>query len=314
MNEITRFEGLMVDASSPEAAINLVSEMILSRLSPNTQRSYRRAFDTFWKWKRESRIQNVNKMTVSAFVAYLLDGGMSAANTNIHIAAIKKLCNELADNNLIDPNVAGAIGRVESVRAKGGKVGNWLSKEQVEEILRKPDRTTLKGSRDGALLAIAIGCGLRRSEIVSLTVDHIARREGRWVILNLVGKGNKMRTVPMAEWVASYVSAWMFHADIRSGLIFRRILKGDHLTDSGITDQVVRDVLLTYAPNMNVAAHDLRRTFAKLAQKGGADIQQIQKSLGHSSIMTTERYLGTDQDFKDSPSDRIKLDLQGRKP
>lgn len=60
---------------------------------------------------------------------------------------------------------------------------------------------------------------------------------------------------------------------------------------------------------MGVTARDLRRTFAKLAQKGGADIQQIQKSLGHSSIVTTERYLGTDQDFRDAPSDRIKLDI-----
>jgi integrase len=61
---------------------------------------------------------------------------------------------------------------------------------------------------------------------------------------------------------------------------------------------------------MNVAAHDLRRTFAKLARKGGSEIDQIQLSLGHASIQTTERYLGTQQDMNDAPADRLGLELE----
>ena len=59
----------------------------------------------------------------------------------------------------------------------------------------------------------------------------------------------------------------------------------------------------------DVAPHDLRRTYAKLAHKGGARLDQIQLSLGHASLTTTERYLGVHQDLHDAPCDYIRLDL-----
>jgi integrase len=60
---------------------------------------------------------------------------------------------------------------------------------------------------------------------------------------------------------------------------------------------------------MTIAPHDLRRTFAKLAHAGEARVEQIQYSLGHSSLTTTERYLGLEQDLVDAPGDRIHLAL-----
>lgn len=56
-----------------------------------------------------------------------------------------------------------------------------------------------------------------------------------------------------------------------------------------------------------LAPHDLRRTFAKLAHKGRAAMEQIQLSLGHASIVTTERYLGVRQDLQDAPCDRLGI-------
>jgi site-specific recombinase XerD len=78
-----------------------------------------------------------------------------------------------------------------------------------------------------------------------------------------------------------------------------------------MTPQAVRDVVVEYSQTMglNVAAHDLRRTFAKLAHKGGAGLDQIQLSLGHASIQTTERYLGVTQNLTDAPCDRLGLSL-----
>jgi len=58
-----------------------------------------------------------------------------------------------------------------------------------------------------------------------------------------------------------------------------------------------------------IAPHDLRRTFAKLAHKGGSALDQIQLSLGHGSIQTTQRYLGVEQDLTDAPCDRLGLRL-----
>ncbi|MCX5990847.1 MAG: tyrosine-type recombinase/integrase [Chloroflexi bacterium] len=73
-----------------------------------------------------------------------------------------------------------------------------------------------------------------------------------------------------------------------------------------LTDQAIADVVTTYAPK-GIAAHDLRRTFAKLAHKGNAGLNQIQMSLGHSSIQTTERYLGVSQNLTDAPCDHLGL-------
>ena len=87
--------------------------------------------------------------------------------------------------------------------------------------------------------------------------------------------------------------------------------RGDNLLDSGVTAQAIFDVVRTYAAQLglNVRPHDLRRTFAKLAHKGNASIDQIQLSLGHVSIQTTERYLGVDQDLHSAPCDALGLRL-----
>ena len=75
-----------------------------------------------------------------------------------------------------------------------------------------------------------------------------------------------------------------------------------------MSDQAVADVVRQYTDE-TLAAHDLRRTWAKLAHKGGAGLDQIQLSLGHGSIRTTERYLGVEQDLTNAPCDRLGLNL-----
>ena len=81
-----------------------------------------------------------------------------------------------------------------------------------------------------------------------------------------------------------------------------------------ITPQAIRDIVAGYAlklENQGSAPHDLRRTFAKLAHKGGSPIDQIQLSLGHDSIQTTEKYLGVEQDLTDAPCDHLGLKISG---
>jgi integrase len=110
----------------------------------------------------------------------------------------------------------------------------------------------------------------------------------------------------MPSWAKAAIDEWTEAADFTEGRIFRRIHKGGFVNGDSMTPQAVADVVREYAKRCGfeeLAEHDLRRTFAKLAHKGGAGLDQIQLSLGHASIKTTERYLGVEQDLISAPCD-----------
>ena len=93
--------------------------------------------------------------------------------------------------------VAAGIRRVKGVRRLGVRVGNWLTAEQGRRLREAGSADTLRGKRNRAMLSMLIGCGLRRAELLSLTMQSIQLREEHWVIADLVGKGGHIRTVPI---------------------------------------------------------------------------------------------------------------------
>jgi integrase len=195
---------------------------------------------------------------------------------------------------------------VTGSKRHGVRTGNWLTKQEAERLINTPDVTTVKGRRDHAILAVLIGCGLRREEASRLSFDHLQQRDGRWCVVDLVGKHGRIRTVPMPAWAKAAIDNWVAAAGIGSGAIFRGVNKGDCVTGDALTAQGILRCVAKYS---SVAPHDLRRTYAKLAHKGGAKLDQIQLSLGHASLTTTERYLGVHQDLTDAPCDYLHLDL-----
>ena len=83
---------------------------------------------------------------------------------SLALSAIRKLAMEAGDNGLLNPTMAAGIGRVKGVSQKGVRAGNWLTKQQAKELINTPDKSTLKGLRDRAILAVMIGSGLQRSD------------------------------------------------------------------------------------------------------------------------------------------------------
>jgi len=201
---------------------------------------------------------------------------------------------------------------VKGAKQHGIRMGNWLTLEEAEQLINTPDVATLKGLRDRALLALLIGCGLRRSELSDLEFEHVRQRDGRWVIVDIHGKGNRIRTVPMPPWAKVAIDSWAAAATLTEGRVFRSMNNKDQLTGNILLPQNVMEVVTRYGRKIGVeklAPHDLRRTFAKLAHGGRAALEQIQLSLGHASIQTTERYLGVRQDLNDAPCDHLGLRL-----
>ncbi len=281
--------------------------------SENSKRAYRRALENFLLWFDTNRAiyPELNKAAVQSYIDELRRAGMGPVTINQRLAAIRNLVKEATDNDLIDPNKGNGILRIKGERKEGKRLGNWLSKDQAQKLLNSPDISTLKGLRDRALLAVMIGCGLRREETAGLTFEHVQQREGRWVIVDLIGKREKTRSVPMPNWCKAAIDAWSEAAGVSSGRVFRWVNKGGKLSGEGMTAQSIYEAVKLYADelNLSIAPHDLRRTFAKLARKGGADLQQIQLTLGHASVKTTEVYLGETQNLTDAPCDRLGLSL-----
>jgi site-specific recombinase XerD len=183
----------------------------------------------------------------------------------------------------------------------------------LPQLIDEHGKAILKSYRDRAILAVMIGSGLRRSEVAKLSFDHIQQRDGRWVIVDMIGKGNHVRSVPIAPFVKQAIDEWTQLAGITRGFIFQAIHKGGYVKHETITPQAIRDIVKHYSESINMpelAAHDLRRTYAKLAHKGGSGLDQIQLSLGHLSIKTTEKYLGVAQDLTDAPGDHLGLTLE----
>jgi site-specific recombinase XerD len=168
--------------------------------SPYTRRAYRRALTDFLTWHQAQGTPALSKALLQRYRAFLLDEGIGASSINQRLAAIKKLVQEAADNQVLDSAVAASINNVRGAKQKGQRTGNWLTTEQAQLLLDAPDTSTLKGGRDVALLAVALGCGLRRSEIVSLTFEQIQTREGRWAIIDLNGKHQRIRSIAMPLW------------------------------------------------------------------------------------------------------------------
>jgi integrase len=247
---------------------------------------------------------------VNAWRSALEARGLGSVSINVRITSVRKLAVEAADNGLLAPELAAGIARVKGAKSKGVRVGNWLSLRQAQALLNAPDTTTNKGLRDRAMMAILLGCGLRRSEVAALTLGHIQQRDNRWCIVDLVGKHGRIRTIPMPTWVKGAIDGWTAAAGFSDGPVIRRVNRDDQVQEPGMSEKVVWQLLQKYAAAAGVpgiAPHDLRRTCAKLCRAAGGELEQIQLLLGHQSVQTTERYLGTKQDLVHAPNDGIKL-------
>ena len=194
--------------------------------SPITKRVYNLGLDEFFAWYAQEPRPGFTKATVAAWRVALEARGLGAVSINVRITAVRKLAVEAADNGLLAPELANGITRVKGVASKGVRLGNWLTAKQAQGLLNSPNATTNKGLRDRAILAVLLGCGLRRSEVAALTFKHIQQRDGRWCIVDLVGKHGRVRTVPMPTWVKVAIDGWAAAVGITDGPVFRSVNRG----------------------------------------------------------------------------------------
>ena len=278
--------------------------------SPASRRVYEYAIDQFIAWYCSEPRLAFNRIVVVRYRMYLESRGLAANTINQQLAAVRRLAHEAADSGLLSPELAAGISRVKGVKQLGFRSGNWLSAEQSSQVLGHARGNSMRAKRDFAKLAMLFGCGFRRSELVGLELDEIQMRQGHWAVVDLIGKGGHIRTVPIPAWVKAALDQWIRAARVTEGRIFRAVARTGKVWGRGISQNVVWYVVKSCCERAgleHIAPHDLRRTCAKLCHSSGGELEQIQFLLGHASVQTTERYLGCKQNLGQPVNDLFIL-------
>ncbi len=297
-------------ASGSPCALPTVPELeqsktaVLNSLaSVHSRRAYEHAIDDFIAWYCSEARLGFNRVVMLRYRSFLERRSLSSATINLHLSAIRRLAEEPAESGLLSAELAIEVRRVKGVKRLGRRIGNWLTGDQAQALLTAISVRTLRGRRDAALVGLLLGCGLRRSEAVSLRLDQLQRREDHWVIVDLVGKAGRLRTVPVPDWCKDLIDVWLRDSQVTDGKVFRRIAKHGAELGGGVTTDVVWYAVRRYAKKIGIdhlAPHDLRRTCARLCHGAGGELEQIQFLLGHASVQTTERYIGCRQKFREA--------------
>lgn len=224
-----------------------------SLTSLDAQRGYCHAIDEFVDWYCSEPRLALNRIVVLRYRSHLESRQLAPGTVNLRLGAVRRLAYEAADCGLLSADRAAGIRRVKGVKKLGVRLGNWLTAEQGQALWQAPDRQRLKGKRDRALLALLLACGLRRHEAVVLRLDHLQQREEHWAIVDVVGKGGHVRTVPVPDWVRSELDDWLAAAAIDRGKLFRRVNKVGRTWGDGMTVKAVWHIVKESAKRIGVA-------------------------------------------------------------
>jgi integrase len=273
-------------------------EYLENNVSALTIKNYAPAIQRFLLWA-EKRANPNPAETMAAYKAALLKEGLNRRTVNKHLSAVRAYFKSQAVLGVISHEILQSINVVANLKVEGQRHGLRLTIEQAHLLLSAPDKETLIGLRDRAILAIMLGCGLRRSEVVNLTWGHIQQENGIWLIRNLQGKHGRIRTIVIPTWVKRTIAEYS-NIEKDKDRIFKSFDVHGNLRKS-MTDQTVYNIVVRYGAQIGVelAPHDLRRTYASIArQTGGVEgMTQLQRQLGHASLRTTELYIGEEDDF-----------------
>lgn len=181
---------------------------------------------------------------------------------------------------------------IKSVNGETKPAGRELSPKEIRALVKAcQDDTTPAGARDAAIIGVLYTCGLRRSELVALDLDDYQVETGQIVIRR--GKGNKARSVYVADGAQEALDAWIAVRGNAPGALFCAINRHHHLTPGHMADQGVYTLVGKRAAEAglkNFSPHDFRRSFVGDLLDAGADIVTVQRMAGHASPVTTSRY------------------------
>lgn len=259
-------------------------------LSANTLESYAhdlRRFFEFAASKGANEPGAVEEQHLLAFLVLLHKEKIGSRSVARYLSAIRGLFRFLIKEKVIKKNPAA---KVESP-ARWQKLPKFLTLNDVDALIAQPNRKTVLGQRDHAVIQLLYASGLRISEVSSLTMERLNLQQGYVVI---IGKGNKERVVPIGKFALSALDEYL--KESRSALLKKKISdhvfisnKGGSLSRKRLWE-VIKDAARRAGIKINVTPHMLRHSFATHLLERGADLRSVQTMLGHTDIATTQIY------------------------
>jgi len=270
---------------------NYHSFLILEKaLSDNTVEAYMSDIEKLRTYASEHafRIERANYDQLQGFLQKLGRDEVSNATIVRVVSSVKSFYRYLFFEGVIkeDPSFLLEAPKV------GKHLPDVLSVEEVDRIIAAVDMSKAEGQRNRAIIETLYGCGLRVSELISLQLSDIYRKER---IVRIVGKGNKERLVPISK--AALREIDVYCKDTRANLSIKPGYddfvflnrRGAQLTRVMIFT-IIKNAVEASGVKKNVSPHTFRHSFATHLLENGANLRDIQEMLGHASITTTEVY------------------------
>lgn len=252
---------------------------------------------------------SIRRYHVMVITELLRDTGRGMATINTYLSALKGVAKEAWMLRLMDVESFQHIRAVPNLRSSRLPSGRALPPEEIRALFAvcEADRSCL-GPRDAAMLAVILGCGLRRSEAVGLDLRDVVTHNRA---LRVLGKGNKERLayVPAGAW--QRLQIWI--DEVRGetpGPLFTRIRRFGDVTLNRLTDQAVYHILQVRQGQAGIgkcSPHDLRRTFATAMLDNGEDLITVKDAMGHASVTTTQQYDRRGEQRLRDARDRLNL-------
>jgi len=275
---------------SDQSLLQAFADMLLVErgLSAHTLSAYRSDVTAFARWldRHQRQLADATRNDVHACLAARLDEGRSARSAARFLSALRRFYGWCRREGRIaeDPT------RLVAAPTLGRPLPTSMSEAEVRRLLQAPDTGVTLGLRDRAMLEMVYGCGLRVSEIVSVRVDQVNRRQG---VVRLFGKGNKERLVPLGEHALSWLERYEMEArpallDGSSDVLFLS-RHGRAMTRQSFWYRVKAHARRA-GVSESLSPHSLRHAFATHLVNHDADLRVVQLLLGHSDLSTTQIY------------------------
>ena len=281
-----------VDAKNQEAIDAFIHYLQYQRiLSPHTLSNYQRDLKDFCLWCEDNKLSPLKQLQQSHIRQYAANkhrAGLSPKSLQRKLSSLRSFFRFRLREGFIKINPATGV-RAPKVQKK---LPVTLDTDQLAHLLDLPGTDPLD-LRDKAIMELFYSSGLRLSELASLNVDEIGATDD---VIDVVGKGNKTRRIPVGREARKAIGAWLkvrgHLAKIDEPALFVS-QRGTRLSQRSIELRLQKRALEQGMPQ-HVHPHMLRHSFASHILESSGDLRAVQELLGHADISTTQIYTHLD--------------------